>query len=305
MNWLDRQSFLGSDSNDQLDELTICISGLGGGGSHVALQAAHVGVGGFVLVDDDIIDETNLNRLVGGTREDVDEGISKVDIAARIISAINPDARITPLCKKWQEATAEVQRCDVVFGCVDNVRCKDELEDFCRRLMIPYIDQGMDVHEMGDHFMVAGQVVLSVPGAPCLRCLGIVTEEALENEGRNYGAAGGKPQVVWPNGVLASTAMGLFMQLVVPWHSSLPAGECLEYDGNMHTVHRSDRMRLLRGRLCPHRSTMDLGDPTFDIRRFVNEPASAAKECTASATEQRWLRWLVGLLSKLGLQKRS
>lgn len=54
-------------------------------------------------------------------------------------------------------------------------------------------------------------------GGPCLRCLGIVTEETLDEEGRNYGAAGGKPQVVWPNGLLASTAVGLFMPLVTPW----------------------------------------------------------------------------------------
>lgn len=268
MKWLERQSFLGADSDKKLNDLTIVICGLGGGGSHVAQQAAHVGVGGFVLIDDDIIDETNLNRLVGGTRDDVVRKVPKVEIAARTIQAINPDARIRPIRRKWQETVDDLRHGDVVFGCLDSVTAKDQLEDFCRRLLTPYIDQGMDVHETATGFMVAGQVLLSIPGAPCLRCLGLVTDEALAEEGRKYGAAGGKPQVVWPNGVLASTALGLFMQLVLPWHSQVPKGQCLEYDGNAHTVQPSDKMRLLRVRPCPHRSDSDLGDPRFDARRM-------------------------------------
>jgi len=52
------------------------------------------------------------------------------------------------------------------------------------------------VHEIGAEFLIAGQVVLSSPGYPCLRCLGIVTDAALEQEAKRYGAAGSRPQVV-------------------------------------------------------------------------------------------------------------
>lgn len=274
MSWLDRQSFLGADSEGRLADLTVGIVGLGGGGSHVAQQLAHVGVGGFVLLDDDRIDETNLNRLVGATRADVEAAALKIDITSRVIRAVNPQSRVTAAPKKWQEEIGALRTCDVVFGCIDNVRGKDELEDFCRRLLLPYIDQGMDVHAVGVGHLVAGQVVLSLPGAPCLRCLGVVTAEALTDEARNYGAAGGKPQVVWPNGVLASSAVGLFMQLVTPWHVSGDAGECLEYDGNLQTIERSERFRRLRGRPCPHRSADSLGDPAFDVRRYVRTSES-------------------------------
>src|SRR3546814_10258244 len=98
---------------------------------------------------------------------------------------------------------------------------------------------GMDVHSVGDHYLVSGQVILSSPGEPCLRCFGLVTDEALEAEGARYGDAGGRPQVVWPNGVLASTATGLMVQALTPWHSKPLESVCLEYDGNKHTV--SDR----------------------------------------------------------------
>ena len=306
MSWLDRQSFLGADSDLTLSEITAGIAGLGGGGSHVAQQLAHVGVGKFVLADEDVIDETNLNRLVGGTRADVLAGARKVDIAARLILAVNPKARITVVPRVWQEAIDELLPCDVIFGCVDNVRGKDELEALCRRLLVPYIDQGMDVHETGDGFLIAGQVFLSMPSAPCLRCLGIVTEEALDEEGRNYGAAGGKPQVVWPNGVLASTAVGLFMRLVTPWHRSDHMGACLEYDGNAGTLQCSERMRRLSGRPCPHRLTTDLGDPSFDIRRVpLEKPDEVRPEeyvADAAMTAGSWRRlrqWLLSRLAKL------
>lgn len=301
MSWLDRQSFLGEDSERQLRDLTIAIVGLGGGGSHVAQQSAHVGVGGFVLIDDDRIDDTNLNRLVGATAADVERGERKVDIAERLIRGINPDARIIKAASLWQDAVDAVRSCDIVFGCVDNVRGKDQLEALCRRLMIPYIDQGMDVHSIGDGFMVAGQVVLSMPGGPCLRCLGVVTDEALDEEGRNYGAAGGKPQVVWPNGVLSSVAIGLMMQLVTRWHDQSEVGKCLEYDGNANTIQPSDRMRLLRGRPCPHRPVDDVGDPSFDIRRLLAQATQQAPAPAAGATQAKPLaaQWWARLMTKL------
>lgn len=289
MSWLDRQSFLGADSEQRLAELTVGIVGLGGGGSHVAQQLAHVGVGGFVLVDDDRIDDTNLNRLVGATLLDVRRRTPKVDIAARVIRAVNPKARIERHPHLWQEVMGALQACDVIFGNIDNVRGKDELEAFSRCLLMPYIDQGMDVHSLNGRYLVAGQVVLSLPGAPCLRCLGIVTDDALDEEGRNYGAAGGKPQVVWPNAVLASSAVGLFMQLVTPWHDAAPNGECLEYDGNAHTVIRSDRMKYLCGQECVHRDPSDLGDPTLDVRRFgIPEQPVLVDEPVPPATMSWW-----------------
>ena len=298
MSWLDRQSFLGADSDAVLAGLTVGIIGLGGGGSHVAQQLAHVGIGRFVLVDDDRISDTNLNRLVGGTLDDVLNERLKVDIAQRVIRAVNPVAIVDPIPTQWQLALDRVAGCDVVFGCVDNIRAKEELDAFCRRMLIPYIDQGMDVHALPDGFLIAGQVVLSVTGGPCLRCLGIVTEDALDEEGRNYGAAGGKPQVVWPNGVLASSAIGLFMQMVTPWHPTAGMGACLEYDGNRHTIVESERFKILRKRTCVHRPADDLGDPMFDVRKLALPPEPNLLESQPMPNPSLWMvlrTWLATL----------
>src|SRR3989338_6382257 len=59
-----RQSFLGEHSEKFLKATTAGVIGLSGGGSHVCQQLAHIGVGNYVIVDLQIIEDTNLNRLV-------------------------------------------------------------------------------------------------------------------------------------------------------------------------------------------------------------------------------------------------
>ena len=261
------QSFLGPESGAILAAIEVGVVGLGGGGSHVVQQLAHLGVGNFVPVDDDIIEERNLNRLVGGTADDVraDDvraGASKTAIAERVIRGVNPAARVTSCQMKWQEAAKTLRRCDVIFGCVDSYRERDELERFARRFLIPYIDIGMDVHGAPGKFSISGQTVLSSPGGPCLWCLGILTQERIAEEAGRYGKAGSRPQVVWANGVLASLAVGLFVQLICPWHGTAQLTACCEFDGNHHRVETS-RLDHARDIRCNHFKADELGDAFF------------------------------------------
>ncbi len=106
---------------------------------------------------------------------------------------------------------------------------RNEIEAFTRRFMIPLIDIGMDVHSLGSEFLISGQVALSIPNQPCLRCMGLVTDAGMTQEANEYGMAGGRPQVVWPNGVLASTAVGFFVNLISPWHNTAHLPVLLEY----------------------------------------------------------------------------
>lgn len=262
----DRQSFLGETSEQDIKAAKVGVIGLGGGGSHVVQQLAHIGVAKYVLVDPDTIDESNLNRLVGGTLHDVLANVAKVAIAERVIRSVVQHPEIDACKSKWQEVVDALKGCDVIIAGVDSVIAKDELDKFCRRYLIPYIDMGMDVHKVGGRYLIAGQVVLTTAGAPCLRCMGIVTDELLTQEARKYGAAGGNPQVIWPNGVLASTAVGLFVQLICPWHSKVTPSAYLEYDGNKHTVVPSKSFALIQQQLCPHHFPEEAGDGLFDLR---------------------------------------
>ncbi|AXK81539.1 ThiF family adenylyltransferase [Pseudolabrys taiwanensis] len=291
MSRLDRQSFLGPESDAILGAATIGIVGLGGGGSHIAQQAAHMGIGGYVNADPDIIEDTNTNRLIGGTLADVDDKLPKVDIAQRLIRGLQPDARIVSAPADWHGSTDDLKLCDVIVGAVDSFKEREQLERFARRHLIPYIDIGMDVHEIGKKaYLVSGQVILSMPGCPCLRCCGFITDERLEQEAQHYGAAGSRPQVVWSNGVLASTAVGLLTQLLTPWFANPPRFVYLDYDGNKGTITRNPRMELLKNHICPHHPADETGDPLFDIRRQTFAPRAAP---AAPARPVPWWRALL------------
>jgi hypothetical protein len=292
MSRFDRQSFLGPNSEAILDAATIGVVGLGGGGSHLTQQFAHVGIGGQTVVDPQPIDGTNTNRLVGGTLADVKAETPKVGIARRTIRGLLPNARILPIEDSWHAATDVLKMCDIIVGALDSFKEREQLERFARRHLIPYIDIGMDVHPIGSGgFLIAGQVILSMPGAPCLRCCGFITDERLTAEAKTYGAAGSRAQVVWPNGVLASTAVGLAVQLLAPWFTGTPPFTYLEYDGNKGTVTVSPRVERLKSHACPHHPPEETGDPFCDIRQHQAPPAGMPRAAS-------WTGWLRRLLKR-------
>ncbi len=110
----------------------------------------------------------------------------------------------------------------------------------------------------------SGQIFLSLPGCLCMTCVGIINETNLAQEAANYGDAGPRPQVVWANGVLASTAIGLVVDLVTGWSGRSDNVVYLMYDGNDGTVQPHQRLRFLDiSARCPHYPDEQIGDPMF------------------------------------------
>jgi hypothetical protein len=257
-----RQSFLGFDSEERIARCTIGLAGLGGGGSHIIQQLAHIGFQRFVIYDGDVVEESNLNRLVGATSIDVPAETPKLHIAKRMIFGLQPRASVRGFAGRWQDNPEPLRECQVVFGCVDSYQGRHELEVACRRYMMHYIDMGMDVHGQNPP-VIGGQVILSSPGGLCTRCMGFLTDAELADEAARYGKAGSRPQVVWPNGVLASTAVGLAVDVVTGWTRRALPYAYLVYDGNKGTVKESVTLRGLNIPACPHFSDGDVGDPVF------------------------------------------
>lgn len=247
-----RQSFLGVNSQQTIATSTIGIVGLCGGGSHVAQQLAHIGIGKLLVSDFDKVDTSNLNRMIGSRPEDAENNALKTDVIERMAGEINPSVDVIKLNGLWQEHEIKLRSCDVIVGCVDKYAERDGLERFCRRYKIPYVDIGMDVHIVETGYSISGQIILSVSGGPCMRCLGFLTDAKLALEQGHYGEAGGKPQVVWPNGVLASIAVGQVMGMLLPWNTEVKPSEMIEYDGNRQTVRASSKLEYLRHQQCKH-----------------------------------------------------
>lgn len=102
------------DLQARLKEAKVSVLGVGGLGSFVALSLASMGVGELIVVDDDTVEESNLNRQVLYTRRDV--GRYKVDAAAERLALVNPHIRVTPLRRR--------------VGSVRDARCCMASQDF-------------------------------------------------------------------------------------------------------------------------------------------------------------------------------
>jgi len=233
-----------------------------GGGSHIVQQLAHIGIRRIVLCDDDRIEGSNINRLVGATAQDVRKRRPKTSIAERTIRALQPVSEIDSTRARWQQKMQSLMTCDIVFGCLDSFQARRDLEGFCRRYFIPLIDIGMNVKTSGNCPEIYGQVVVSLPGQPCLHCAGVLSEQTLSQEAQDYGDAGPKPQVVWPNGVLASTAVGFCMQLLTGWNGSREIPYRLDYQGGTGTMVISPVCSaIVNG--CVHYPESQAGDALF------------------------------------------
>jgi len=258
-----RQGFLGDAGQRTIELARIGMCGQGGGGSHLVQQAAHIGFLDYALFDGDFADESNLNRTVTLVETDIEAKTPKVDAARRRILGIRSAASVEVHPCRWQDNPEALRSCDLVLGSVDGFAERRELEACCRRFLIPLIDVGMDVHPIeGRPPAMTGQVILSMPGHACMFCMNFLNDQTLAQEANRYGAAGPRPQVVWPNGVLASTATGIAVDLLTDWTRSLRGPVFLSYRGNIGTLQPDNRLQYAP-KVCPHYPLDDLGEPVF------------------------------------------
>ena len=225
---------LGAAGHEQLEETTVAIIGLGGIGSVVAQQLAHLGVGKFILIDDDYVEQTNLNRLVGAAKSDI--GRPKVEVAASVILRANPRAMIGTIHKNVRhvEAINALKRSEVLFGCMDTDSGRMILNEFSLAYLVPYIDFGVGINvDEGRISGAGGRVVVWVPGRPCLLCSREfrpdIAAEELESsaqqafrrkEGYVSGHSLPEPAVMSLNGTVASLGVTEFLALVTGFRPS-------------------------------------------------------------------------------------
>jgi molybdopterin-synthase adenylyltransferase len=107
------------------------VIGAGGLGSPVALYLATAGVGTITIVDNDLVDLTNLQRQIAHDTSRI--GMSKVESAAVSMRAINPDLRIHALHERADSARLLmlVGDADVVIDCTDNFATRQAINAAC------------------------------------------------------------------------------------------------------------------------------------------------------------------------------
>jgi molybdopterin/thiamine biosynthesis adenylyltransferase/rhodanese-related sulfurtransferase len=155
---------VGVAGQERLKNARVLCVGAGGLGSPAALYLAAAGVGTLGLVDDDVVDVTNLQRQIIHGSPDV--GRAKLDSASDRLHAINPHVRIERHATRLDESNALdlVSSYDVILDGSDNFPTRYLVNDACVLARRP--------NAYGSIARFEGQAsVFAAPGGPCYRCL--------------------------------------------------------------------------------------------------------------------------------------
>ena len=131
---------IGKEGVEKLQKVKVAIFGIGGAGSFVVEGLVRAGVSNFVLIDNDIISLTNLNRQIIASHKTI--GKNKVDVAKERILEINPEAKVNTFQEFFMpdsEKNIITEDLDYVVDCVDTVTAKLEIIMQCEKLNIPVI----------------------------------------------------------------------------------------------------------------------------------------------------------------------
>jgi len=157
---------IGAAGQVKLGQSRVALVGAGGLGSPAALYLAAAGVGQLTLIDDDVVDRSNLQRQVLHADERV--GMAKTDSARITLSALNPRVDIRLERKRLLAANVEqlIGQHDVIIDGADNFPTRYLLDAACHRLTIPLV--------YGAVHRFTGQVSVFDArrgDSPCYRCL--------------------------------------------------------------------------------------------------------------------------------------
>ncbi|HQQ69717.1 MAG TPA: molybdopterin-synthase adenylyltransferase MoeB [Alicycliphilus sp.] len=227
---------IGIEGQERILAARVLIIGAGGLGSPAALFLGSAGVGQMTLVDDDVVDLTNLQRQIAHTTERV--GWPKVESAAQAVRAINPLATVHAVRQRVDEAAlgALVAQADVVLDCSDNYRTRQAINAACVRAAKPLV--------AGAAIRFDGQISVYDPrrgDSPCYACLFSPTAEFEEVACSTMGVFA--PMV----GIIGTMQAAEALKLIAGVGRSL-AGRLLMLDGrDMQWT----EMRTQRDPACP------------------------------------------------------
>jgi sulfur-carrier protein adenylyltransferase/sulfurtransferase len=146
-----------------LKSKVLCL-GAGGLGSPAAYYLAAAGVGTLGMVDDDVVDASNLQRQILHATDRI--GVPKVESAARTLNGLNPDVKVVPhkLRLTSENVLDVIGGYDVIIDGVDNFPTRYLLNDASLKLGKPVVHASI--------YRFEGQLTSFIPlQGPCYRCL--------------------------------------------------------------------------------------------------------------------------------------
>ncbi|UCG04770.1 MAG: HesA/MoeB/ThiF family protein [Desulfobacterales bacterium] len=154
---------IGYDGQLKLRNAKVCLIGVGGLGSPVAVKLVGMGIGYLRFVDRDIVSRSDLHRQHLYDTDSI--GMPKVEVAFNKLHRLNPDVTLDPVPESLNSMNAEelISGMDVVIDGLDHPEPRYIVNRVCNKLKIPYV--------FGAAIEVFGNVSTILPGQTfCLEC---------------------------------------------------------------------------------------------------------------------------------------
>lgn len=290
----------GSEGQQILRGLTVAVVGAGGGGSLLVEMLAHLGVGQLIILDYDLVSESNLSRIVGATSADI--GRLKVDVAREHVARIDADIHVDAVEGDiaWLEDARRLRNADFAFLATDNILSRHAFNLVCHQYLIPGIQVGAKV--TGDatggieliHIM---ERPLTLEG-PCLDCQGAIPADVLAQEQQSPAERAAQayvdgaradeieePSVITLNAVATSLAATDFLLMATGLTPEAAGSESLVYYPQLRELRTRAAARRSSCRVCGSQqgSVMALGD----LRPLSLRQGSRPKIVTGSPDTER------------------
>ncbi|MEH6478320.1 MAG: ThiF family adenylyltransferase [Sneathiella sp.] len=169
---------------------TACVIGVSGTGSLIVEMLARKGVGHIILVDFDLIEAKNLNRIVNSTLDDAERRRSKIEMMADAISRFSPTTKVTCINSSVTNRNAIItaSSAEILFSSVDSMEGRSIAESISQACVIPLIDLGVTIptRKDGDGNIqiadICGRIDYVRPDGPSLFDRGVITSQGLRVE---------------------------------------------------------------------------------------------------------------------------
>jgi molybdopterin-synthase adenylyltransferase len=215
----------GKSAQKALSSLRVAIVGLGGTGSLISQHLVHLGVSDFILVDPDVVEATNLNRIPHATSTDI--GTPKINVAKRYIESFNSQSNVDLVFGDvtYAQVARRLIDADVIFGCTDSHGSRSVIQQVAYQHYVPCIDMGSTISARdGNVVGIFGRIQMLSPGYACFTCGGLLDPHQvrrdlmspLERKTDPYipGAAEPAPAVISINGTVSSLAVTMLLAIV-------------------------------------------------------------------------------------------
>lgn len=161
MDYSRQELVIGKKNQDKLKKAKIAIVGIGALGTVAAELLARSGMGNLVLIDRDIVEESNLQRQTLFNISDIDK--FKALIAKERIREINKNIKIDAYAEDLDYDNIGLIKADLVLDCTDNLETRFLINEYCIKNKMPWIYSSA-IQERGFVFNI-------IPGEICFRCV--------------------------------------------------------------------------------------------------------------------------------------